>query len=105
VRSLAELNELLVSAMQRDDRRHIDHRRISVGEHFELEAPALRPLPLEPFDIATVSTHHVVEQLSQRPQHVMVVVEDLVVVAGGPTWRRTNTVPGSLTMTSHRSVQ
>jgi transposase len=57
VGSLAELNDRLAAAMERDDRRHIDHRRVSVGEHFELEAPALRPLPVERFDIATVSSH------------------------------------------------
>jgi transposase len=59
VGSLAELNDRLAGAMERDDRRHVDHRRVTVGEHFELEAPALRPLPVEPFDIATVSSHRV----------------------------------------------
>jgi hypothetical protein len=59
VGSLAELNDRLAAAMERDDRRHIDHRRVTVGEHFELEAAALRPLPVERFDIATVSSHRV----------------------------------------------
>jgi transposase len=40
VGSLAELNVLLAAAMERDDRRHIDHRQITVGEHFALESPA-----------------------------------------------------------------
>ena len=45
--------------MERDDRRHIDHRRVTVGEHFALEAPALRPLPAEPFDTTALSSHRV----------------------------------------------
>jgi transposase len=59
VASMAELNELLAEAMGRDDRRHIAHRRIAVGEHFALEAPTLSPLPTERFDVSLVSAHRV----------------------------------------------
>lgn len=57
--SMVELNELLVAAAVVDDRRHIAHRRISVGEHFDLEAPALRPLPGERFDASVLGSHRV----------------------------------------------
>jgi transposase len=59
VGSLSELNELVAAGCAKDDARHIGHRRITVGEHFALEAPALRRLPLEAFDVATVSSHRV----------------------------------------------
>ena len=59
VASMAELNELLVAAALVDDRRHIAHRRVTVGEHFELEAGALRPLPIERFDITVLGTNRV----------------------------------------------
>jgi transposase len=59
VGSIAELNDLLAAAMQRDDRRHIAHRQMAVGEHVELEATALRPLPVEPFDLSVLSSHRV----------------------------------------------
>lgn len=59
VASLAELNELLAKAAERDDARRIGARMITVGEHFALEAEALRPLPVEPFEISALSTHRV----------------------------------------------
>lgn len=59
VASMAELNELLAAAMERDERRYIAHRRIAVGEHFALEAQMLRSLPAEPFDTTAVSSHRV----------------------------------------------
>jgi transposase len=59
VASMLELNELLAAAMDRDDRRHIAHRRIAVGEHFELEAETLRHLPVERFDVSVVGSHRV----------------------------------------------
>jgi transposase len=59
VASMAELNDLLAVAMAADDRRHIAHRRIAVGEHFAFEAQVLRPLPDEAFDTAVVSSHRV----------------------------------------------
>jgi transposase len=59
VETLDELNELIEAAMAADDARFIAHRRITVGEHFELEAPALLPLPAEPFDATIISSHRV----------------------------------------------
>lgn len=59
VESMAQLNELIEAAMTADDQRFIAHRRISVGEHFELEAPALRALPVEAFDATAVGSHRV----------------------------------------------
>jgi len=48
--SMAELNELLLAGAAKDARRFITGRRIAVGEHFALEADALRPLPTDAFD-------------------------------------------------------
>jgi transposase len=59
VASMAELNELLVAAADADDRRFIAHRRITVAEHFALEADTLRPLPGEPFEVAVLASHRV----------------------------------------------
>jgi transposase len=59
VASMVELNELLAAAMDRDNRRHVAHRRLSVGEHFALELFALGPLPAEPFDTHVVGSHRV----------------------------------------------
>lgn len=50
--SLAELDAFLADADRSDERRHVDGRRETVGEAFELERPHLRPLPDEPFDPA-----------------------------------------------------
>ena len=50
VGSLAELNELVAAGDAIDDRRRIDGRAITVGDHFALEALTLQPLPVEPFD-------------------------------------------------------
>ena len=47
--TMAELNEYLMMAVAKDDRRFIAGRRISVGDHFALEELALRALPREPF--------------------------------------------------------
>ena len=47
-------NELLAAGAAKDDRRFIAQRRITVAEHFALEADTLRPLPAEPFDIRVV---------------------------------------------------
>ncbi len=59
VASMEELNALLLAGAARDDHRYITHRRITVGEHFALEAPALRPLPVEAFDTATLDSYRV----------------------------------------------
>ena len=59
VASMAELNELLLAGAAADDRRFIAHRRITVAEHFALEAGALKALPADAFDYAAVSGHRV----------------------------------------------
>lgn len=59
VASMTELNELIAAAVSSDDQRFIARRRITVGEHFALEADSLRGLPGEPFDITSVSGHRV----------------------------------------------
>jgi hypothetical protein len=59
VDSMAEFNTLLLAAAAKDDLRHIAHRRVTVGEHFALEAGVLRPLPLEGFDYAAVDSYRV----------------------------------------------
>jgi transposase len=76
VASMSELNELIVAGCLKDDRRHIAQRRISVGEHFALEAPELRALPAEPFDVSSVSSHRVdrKSRVSVRSAHYSVPV-------------------------------
>lgn len=59
VASMVELNLLLAAGAARDDRRHIAQRRITVGEHFALEADTLRALPTEQFDVTVVASHRV----------------------------------------------
>lgn len=59
VASMTELNELMTAGLARDDQRFIAHRRITVAEHFALEADTLRPLPGEPFDITVMAGHRV----------------------------------------------
>lgn len=59
VASMAELNEMLLAAALVDDRRYIAHRRITVGEHFDLEAGALGELPHQAFDPSVVGSHRV----------------------------------------------
>jgi len=50
VESMEELNALVVAGDTRDDRRHIFGRPLTVAQHFEFEAQALRPLPAVRFD-------------------------------------------------------
>ncbi len=50
VASMEELNDLCAAGDASDDRRRIFGRPLSVGEHFALEAPALRTLPAVAFD-------------------------------------------------------
>jgi hypothetical protein len=50
VASLEELDALLAEADRRDERRHVEGRRETVGQAFEAERPHLRALPDEPFD-------------------------------------------------------
>ncbi len=59
VASLPELNELILAGCLIDDDRLITGRRMSVGDHFALEAPTLRPLPIEVFDAVSWSQHRV----------------------------------------------
>jgi transposase len=51
VPSLFALNELVDEGDRLDDVRRIDARRLTVGQHFALEGPHLRPLPAEPFEV------------------------------------------------------
>jgi len=53
--SIAELNDMLLAAVEKDDQRHIAGRRASVAEHFALEADHLQALPAEPFDYKAVN--------------------------------------------------
>jgi len=59
VDSMAKLNELLGTAAAKDDARFIASRRMTVGEHFALEAETLRRLPAEPFDYAALDSFRV----------------------------------------------
>jgi hypothetical protein len=59
VDSMVELNTLLLAGVMKDDNRLIDRRPITVGEHFSLEQPALRPLPAEPFEYEGVTSFRV----------------------------------------------
>jgi len=59
VSSMAELNELILNGCVIDDGRLIGHRRMSIGDHFALEAPTLRSLPVEAFDASVLSNHRV----------------------------------------------
>ncbi|MEX1264317.1 MAG: IS21 family transposase [Actinomycetota bacterium] len=54
VSTLGELNARIGAADLTDDTRIITGRTTSVGEAFALERPALRVLPAEPFDAATI---------------------------------------------------
>ncbi len=59
VDSMAELNQLLAAGAAKDDGRYVAQRRITVAEHFALEADTLRPLPAEGFDVTVVASHRV----------------------------------------------
>jgi hypothetical protein len=59
VASQAELNELVAAGDLADDRRRIDGRAITVGDHFTLEANTLQPLPTERFDTTLLLTPRV----------------------------------------------
>jgi hypothetical protein len=50
VDSLAELNVMVEGWDAADDARRIGTRPHTVGEHFAIEAPLLKPLPAEPFE-------------------------------------------------------
>lgn len=59
VATLAELNARLEKYDGADDHRRIGNRVRTVGQDFALEAPALRPLPAEPFEAGLVLTPRV----------------------------------------------
>lgn len=59
VNSMLELNALLAAGAAKDDGRFIAQRRITIAEHFALEADALRSLPAGPFDVSVVAGHRV----------------------------------------------
>lgn len=54
VATVAELNDRLDALGEVDERRHVAARRISVAEHFDLEAAQLQALPIERFDATSV---------------------------------------------------
>lgn len=56
---MIELNELILAGCLIDDDRLITGRRMSVGDHFALEAPTLAVLPIEVFDAGSWSQHRV----------------------------------------------
>jgi len=64
VASLAELNTRLQAADEADDTRRIAHRARTVGQDFAVEAPLLRPLPVEGFE-AGLSLHPLVDRHSR----------------------------------------
>ncbi len=59
VASMSELNDLILAGCITDDDRVITGRRMTVGEHFALEAPTLAGLPVERFDAVSLSQHRV----------------------------------------------
>jgi hypothetical protein len=50
VASFAELNALLLTACQADDRRRVDRQPMTIGEAWEMEKPHLRPLPAKDYE-------------------------------------------------------
>lgn len=56
VDALADLNERIEAIEAQEDARHIDNRPTSVGFDFREEAPLLRPVPFEAFDVGLTST-------------------------------------------------
>ena len=48
--SLAELNAMVEQWDLDDDARRVGARPRTIGEHFAVEAPLLKPLPGEPFE-------------------------------------------------------
>jgi transposase len=59
VASVAALNDLIAFGVAKDDARHVGARRVTVGEHFALEATELRPLPAEAFDVTGLESPRV----------------------------------------------
>ena len=59
VTSMAALNEVLAAGAAKDDVRHVGGRRLTVGEHFALEAETLLGLPTERFDVTGLESPRV----------------------------------------------
>jgi hypothetical protein len=59
VATLGELNRYLAECDRKDDVRRIGHRLTTVGMDFAAEAPLLRPLPAEPFEVGLSLTPRV----------------------------------------------
>ena len=59
VKTMAELNALILAGCEADDNRVIGHRRQTIGHDFAQEQLLLQPLPLEEFDPSTLSNHRV----------------------------------------------
>ena len=115
VATLGELNARLEKYDRADDHRRIANRVRTVGDDFALEAPALRPLPVEPFEAGLVlnprvdrhsritvrQCHYSVpaKLISQRVR-VVLRADELVVFAGRREVARheRSTVRGSATL-------
>ncbi|WP_131746153.1 IS21 family transposase [Frankia sp. Cppng1_Ct_nod] len=97
VDSLAELNVLVEGWDADDEARRIGTRPHTIGEHFAVEAPLLKPLPVEPFETGrwftprvdrysqiTVRTNRysVPVALIGRPVRVLLHASELVVYDG-----------------------
>ncbi|MGP3769654.1 IS21 family transposase [Streptomyces sp. SDT5-1] len=74
VDSLAELNELVDRWDQEDDGRRIRSRLRTIGESFTIEAPLLKPLPLEDFETGRLFSLRVnrYAQIGVRANHYSV---------------------------------
>lgn len=59
VASVADLNALLAAADAKDDHRRLEGRTVTVATDFALEAPLLRPLPVEAFETGVTLTPRV----------------------------------------------
>lgn len=59
VATLAELNRYLAECDRKDDTRRVANRAATVGMDFAAEAPLLRPLPVEPFEVGLSLTPRV----------------------------------------------
>ena len=97
VDSIAELNELIDTYDQADDRRRIGYRLHTVGEAFAAETTLLKPLPVEPFETGLWLTprvdryaqvtvrsnrYSVPSRLIGRPVRVLLNASDLTVYDG-----------------------
>jgi hypothetical protein len=115
VDSMAELNARLARYDELDDIRRIAHRARTVGQDFALEAPLLRPLPVEEFETglslrplvdrysrvaARQSTYSVPARFIGHRLHALLRADELVVFHGRQVVARheRSTVKGSTTV-------